>query len=476
MRYAAAQDPVSTAFLLIEALRSNGAPVWAVKWRSADGERLRRRLGPAAWVTPDGEGGWRSRAGRPAPGHLTEFQARRRVPEFVRAVEAKRSADHRARAAAEAAPAAGATFRSLAHAWLEHVADVESAKPSTLRDYRSMLAEPGTPHRRGSGRTIGRIMAALGNLPAAEVTTAHVEKLLSTHAKENVGARSVNKHRQVISAIFNFGLRADNARRWQLSGNPAAAAAKRREDGPARLEVFTVEQVELLARTAETGAWRGSQQQPSADGALHAEEDHQLAELLRVAAYTGLRRGELVVLRWRNVRWSERVLVVERALSATEEGTTKSRRVRFVPLGDQALSALDRLSRRANFTSADDYVFAGVAGDRLDPSALRRRYVAARDAAGLPPRRFHDLRHTAGTLLTRVLDPVTVRDVLGHADLKTTERYLHAIRASRLADAATRAFTPERAGDPAEAARTALCAAIEELGPDESRRLLDGVG
>lgn len=71
---------------------------------------------------------------------------------------------------------------------------------------------------------------------------------------------------------------------------------------------------------------------------------------------------------------------------------------------------------------------------------------------------------------------MTVRDVLGHADLKTTERYLHAIRASRLADAATRAFTPERAGDPAQAARVALCAAVEELGPDESRRLLEGVG
>ena len=130
------------------------------------------------------------------------------------------------------------------------------------------------------------------------------------------------------------------------------------------------------------------------------------------------------------------------------EGTTKGRKVRYVPLGDQALGALDRLSRRPNFTGADDYVFANVAGDRLDPSALRRRYIAARDAAGLPPLRFHDLRHTAGTLLTRVLDPVTVRDVLGHADLKTTERYLHAVRASRLSDAATRAFTPERPTDP----------------------------
>jgi len=169
------------------------------------------------------------------------------------------------------------------------------------------------------------------------------------------------------------------------------------------------------------------------------------------------------------------MLVVERALSATVEGTTKSRRARFVPLGEQALAALDRLSQRANFTGDDDYVFAGVAGDRLDPSAIRRRYLAARDAAGLPRLRFHDLRHTAGTLLTRVLDPVTVRDVLGHADLKTTERYLHAVRASRLAEAATRAFTPERPSDRDEAARAALRAAAAQLGPEEARQLLAGV-
>lgn len=158
------------------------------------------------------------------------------------------------------------------------------------------------------------------------------------------------------------------------------------------------------------------------------------------------------------------------------EGTTKGRRIRYLPLGDQALGALDRLSRRVNFTSADDYVFAGIAGDRLDPSALRRRYIAARDAAGLPPLRFHDLRHTAGTLLTRVLDPVTVRDVLGHADLKTTERYLHAVRASRLADAATRAFTPAAPLDRNGAARAALRAAVGQLGPGEARRILEGVG
>ena len=74
-----------------------------------------------------------------------------------------------------------------------------------------MLAEPGTPYRRGNGKRIGRIMAAIGDMPPAEITTAHIEAILVAHAREGVGARSVNKHRQVLAAIFNFGLRPENA-------------------------------------------------------------------------------------------------------------------------------------------------------------------------------------------------------------------------------------------------------------------------
>jgi integrase len=451
--------------------------VWVVKWRSPDGTRVRRRLGARAWVERRG-GGWRPRSGRPREGWLTEFQARRRMVAFVEAAEEELAAARAAAAEATARAEAAfePTFRALAHAWLEHLEFVQRAKPTTLRDYRSMLAEPGVPYCRGTGRTIGRIMAAIGDVPAAQVTSAQIDALLIEYARQGVGTRSVNKHRQVLAAIFNFGLRPERTERWQLSANPAAAVVKRREDPPGRLEVFTVEQIEALARAAASGAWRGPHDDLTDAGKLiRAEEDAQLAELLRVAAYTGLRRGELVTLRWADVRWADRVLVVERSLSGDVETTTKGGRVRYVPLGDQALGALDRLSRRDNFASADDYVFAGMAGDRLDPSALRRRYLAARDAAALPPLRFHDLRHTAGTLLTRVLDPITVRDILGHADLKTTERYLHAVRASRLSEAATRAFTPEAPVARAAVARAALRAAVEQLGPDEARRVLEGV-
>jgi integrase len=70
-------------------------------------------------------------------------------------------------------------------------------------------------------------------------------------------------------------------------------------------------------------------------------------------------------------------------------------------------------------------VFCSPPGEPLDDSALRRRYKSARDAAGLRPLRFHDLRHTFGSLAINHASIVQVQAWMGHADIKTTMRYLH---------------------------------------------------
>jgi len=110
--------------------------------------------------------------------------------------------------------------------------------------------------------------------------------------------------------------------------------------------------------------------------------------------------------------------------------------------GNQArVDALDRLSRRADYTGPDEYAFCNRFGRRLDPSALRRRYDRARDAAGLPPLRFHDLRHTYGSLLVAGgIDLISVKSAMGHSQISTTERYLHARPATELADRFTTAL------------------------------------
>lgn len=86
-------------------------------------------------------------------------------------------------------------------------------------------------------------------------------------------------------------------------------------------------------------------------------------------------------------------------------------------------------------------MFANRFGRRLDPSALRRRFERARDAAGLEPLRFHDLRHTYGSLLVAGgIDLPSVKAAIGHSHLSTTERYLHARPAGELAERFTRAL------------------------------------
>lgn len=418
---------------------AKGTFFYEAKWRTEDGKQIKRRLGKA-WLSEGPDGEIAPRRGRiPADSdYLDERRAYVKMHEMIVGHGDARDATKRA---AEDRVRATRTFRHLAHQWLDYSERVKNIKPSTLRDYRCVLAEPGIDPKTGKARR-GRIMKALGDIPAHQVTTVQVEKLLTSVSDEGLAPRSVNKQRETLLTIFNYG--ASPISGYALTHNPVIGTSVRTPPPPARLEVFDVEQIEALARSAAAGDWRTDRDNEFSLATLEArkEEDQQLAELLRVASYTGLRRGELVTLRWRDVNWQERVLIVERTLSDKVETVTKSRRTRYVPLADQPLAALDRQSRRPNFTGPDDYVFCNAAGDRLDTSALRRRYIGARDAAGLPPLRFHDLRHTAGSLLIREIDPASVKDILGHADLKTTERYLHAQRASVLVQRATKAFSP----------------------------------
>jgi integrase len=175
----------------------------------------------------------------------------------------------------------------------------------------------------------------------------------------------------------------------------------------------------------------------------------QDAELFRALAYTGLRIGEAIALRWSDVDLERRRLIVQRATSAGIEGPTKSWQVRYVPLADPAARAFERLRVRGDFTERDDYVFCNRIGQRLDDSAIRRRYHAAREAAGLRVVKLHGLRHGAGSLVARETDPVFVQHFLGHANLSTTERYMHAKARREDVERLNRAFgvVPESANE-----------------------------
>jgi integrase len=416
-----------------------GQPFYEAKFRH-QGRQVKRRIGPA-WLEQDPDTGrWRRHRGRLPDDAYDERRAHvtaaRLVADYVsEAANAERVEQERR--------TRGVTFREVAHAYLRWLEDVRGAKPSTLRDHAYVLGAPGVPYKHGSGTTVGHVIAALGDRPAAQITTREIDDLLATISATGVSPRTVNKYRCVIAAAFNHAIKPST---FGLPANPVEHADKRKERHPDALVFYTPEEVEALARALE----RGRHRDPSRPAVGEQErddqlaEDHQDAEMVRVAAYAGLRQGELLALRWRDIDAAGSALTIARAISAGVESSTKSGRVRRVPLADQASAALDRMSQRGRFTASDDLVFCNAFGRRLDDSALRRRFRRAQRAADVRPLRFHDLRHTFGSLLAASgVDVVTIQKAMGHSALTTTSRYLHARPASEQAKAFTAAFTTD---------------------------------
>ena len=191
---------------------------------------------------------------------------------------------------------------------------------------------------------------------------------------------------------------------YGLTVNPAAKVRRQPQSRSGDFAVLSVAEVGALAR---------------------AGEGVQDAALFTVAAFTGLRLGELRALRWRDVDFAGRIVHVRQNFVAGEFTSPKGKRVRSVPLIDQAAVALDGLSRRGRFVGDDDLVFPNPVGVAFDDSALRRRFGVALAAAGLQRIRFHDLRHSFGTLAVQAFPLSDVQSYLGHADVATTMIYVH---------------------------------------------------
>jgi integrase len=397
--------------------------VYAVaKWRDSTGRQNYRRLG-RAWMEPDGGGGWRRRRGRAPEGYLDRRAAERAMDALI---------DETERVLVAVQPNREATFAAVVVEWREWAEHTKRLKPATLRNYDAMLSLPGSRPRHGGPR-VARIMRAFGDRRIAEITAADIERFLRGLDREGLAGRNVNSHRQALANVFEYACRADT---FALRANPVRGADKRREDYTKPPDTFTAEQILALARAAREGRHvNGGRRWASKENDLQQElANEQDAAIYTVAGFTGLRQGELRALRWKHVRFADRTIVIVAGMSAGEESSTKSGKWRAVPLPREAFVVLDELSRREWFTSPDDYVFCGPAGDPLDDSALRRRYNAARDAADLPPLPFHHLRHTFATLAIRGLDPATVQTLLGHSKITTTERYLHARPLNELAE------------------------------------------
>jgi len=227
--------------------------------------------------------------------------------------------------------------------------------------------------------------------------------------------RNANKLLTELRAILNWA-----AEDYGLTDNAAAGIPKHPERTSERPAFYTPEQVEALVAAA-------------------ASPSDALA--FKVAAYAGLRRGEVVSLRWRCVDVARSNLHVDESVSAGQDSRPKSGKGRTVPLARVLADAL-AAARPANATDDDLVLTGSLPGVKIDGSALRRRFEAARKRAKLPPLRFHDLRHTFGTLaVDGGASLVQVQAWMGHSAIQTTMRYLHTKSRPDDADLLDRAFS-----------------------------------
>jgi integrase len=166
--------------------------------------------------------------------------------------------------------------------------------------------------------------------------------------------------------------------------------------------------------------------------------DEQLYPVFMVAATTGMRRGEVLGLPWRDIdldsaRASIRqtVVCVGHKVAFSTPKTPKSKR--SVPLPREAVDTLRGLHRQQTTHALDgsDLVFQDDRGDPLDPESVSLVFERRVKSSGLPRIRFHDLRHTFATLALQAGVPLkVVSDILGHENISiTADTYSHVIPA-----------------------------------------------
>ena len=228
-------------------------------------------------------------------------------------------------------------------------------KKTTISDYRSTLRVHLVPFFAG------------GSLDRIDVQL--VEAFIAAKQREGKAPKSISNYVGLLYSIFAYA----EKRGWARS-NPVALAEKpRTEPRDADIRYLELEELEAL---------------------INAVSEDELGRvervLYRTAAMTGLRRGELLALRWRDVDWSNGLIRVRRNYTRGQFGTPKSRRSsRAVPFADALAGELERHFQRSEFTADDDLVFAHpLLGTVLDPSNLQKRFKKAAKRAGLRPVRF----------------------------------------------------------------------------------------
>jgi integrase len=174
---------------------------------------------------------------------------------------------------------------------------------------------------------------------------------------------------------------------------------------------------------------------PEEIAAILEELSDPLRAMVELDAFTGLRRGELIGLRWEDLDFEGLVLHVRRSVVGMVEGVPKTEASqKDVPLDKQLAESLSQWKQRSPYTAPGDWVFASPHKKGRQPywpGTLWRYYgkPAVKRAAVNKHVSYHTFRHTFGTLLNaNGENPKVVQELLRHASMKvTTDVYMQAV-------------------------------------------------
>ena len=290
--------------------------------------------------------------------------------------------------------------------WFEHYAKVK-VRPSSHQTYRGYIDNHIKP-------SIGKIplekltSLELQKLYKRLLETDRVDRLESRHQAKGLSHKTVRNIHQIISSAMKLA-----QDQKLIGGNPTEGCALPRLEHK-EMQTLPVEQLQSFLREAK---------------------DSGVFELYYLELATGLRRGELLGLKWEDIDLERGDLRVKRQISRINgevvEAPLKTKNAyRTLPL---AADTIDVLKAQRKKTGDSPWVFPSPTGGPISPDSVLHMLHRVLKRAGLPRIRFHDLRHTFATLaLQNGVDVKTVSGMLGHFSAGfTLDTYAHVTTASQ---------------------------------------------
>ena len=289
--------------------------------------------------------------------------------------------------------------------WFENCAKIK-VRPSSHKTYRGYIDNHIKP-------TIGKIpLSKLSSLDLQKfykklLSGGRVERIESKNQPKGLSAKTVRNINQVISSAMDFAID-----QKLIATNPTNGCALPKLEHR-EMKTLPVEQLASF---------------------LHEAKESGVFELYYIELATGLRRGELLGLKWEDIDLEQGIIHVRRQVARIDgeivEAPLKTKNsYRALSIGADAVEILKEQQSKTN----SEYVFPSPTGGPMSPDSVLHMLHRILKRAGLPEIRFHDMRHTFATVaLQNGVDIKTVSGMLGHYSAGfTLDTYAHVTTAAQ---------------------------------------------